>query len=154
MKIIKKTVLFLILNFSALALGGFFTGKGVSSGWYQNLVKAPWTPPGWVFGFAWTLIMVTFAFYMAYLISETKNTKTVILLFGIQWGLNVLWNPFFFLFHWVTLGLIVISGLSILVAYFLFRYQSILKLKTLLIVPYVLWLIIATSLNAYILLMN
>ncbi|NBN98947.1 MAG: hypothetical protein EBV19_06865 [Flavobacteriia bacterium] len=43
-------LLFLFLNFGALAIGGSFTADGVASDWNQNLNKAPWTPPGWVFG--------------------------------------------------------------------------------------------------------
>jgi benzodiazapine receptor len=93
---IKRILLFLVLNFTALAVGGLFTGKGVSSNWYQNLNQAPWTPPGWVFGFMWTLLMICFAIYMAYLISTKMNRKKIILLFAIQWVLNVAWNPVFF----------------------------------------------------------
>lgn len=151
---IKKTVLFLVLNFSALAFGGLFTGDGVPSEWYQNLTKAPWTPPGWVFGFAWTLIMILFAFYMAYLITAVENKKMVILLFSLQWLLNVSWNPVFFYFHWIPAGLFIITALTLLITYLLYRYQRLLKLKTLFIVPYFLWLLIATSLNTYILIMN
>lgn len=36
---IKRIILLLILNFSALAIGGVFTRKGVPSDWYQNLIK-------------------------------------------------------------------------------------------------------------------
>jgi benzodiazapine receptor len=151
---IKKTILFLVLNFSALAIGGLFTGPGVSSSWYQELNQAPWTPPGWVFGFAWTLIMLCFSFYMAYLISSKENRKTIIVLFSIQWILNVAWNPIFFHFQFVSLGLICISALTILVAYFLFKFRTTLQLKTLLVAPYFIWLLIASSLNAYILFYN
>jgi len=56
-RMIYRLITFLLLNFGALAVGGFFTGKGVPSYWYSDLIKAPWTPPGWVFGFAWTTIM-------------------------------------------------------------------------------------------------
>jgi tryptophan-rich sensory protein len=59
-KKLLPTLLFFILNFAALAVGGLFTGSGVSSEWYQNLDKAPWTPPGWVFGAAWPFIMICF----------------------------------------------------------------------------------------------
>ena len=34
-------------------LGGTLTDTGP---WYQNLRKAPWQPPDWLFGPAWTLI--------------------------------------------------------------------------------------------------
>ena len=47
-----RFIAFLILNFLALAVGGLFTGKGVPSEWYVNLARAPWEPPGWVFGSA------------------------------------------------------------------------------------------------------
>ena len=151
---IKRIILFLILNFSALGIGGAFTGKGVPSDWYQNLNKAPWTPPGWVFGTAWTLIMIFFAIYMAYLIMKNSNLKKVIILFLIQWILNVAWNPIFFYYQGVLAGFITISLLTILISYFLFYYKNELKLKSLFIAPYFIWLIIATSLNGYILFFN
>nr|WP_294859523.1 TspO/MBR family protein [uncultured Fluviicola sp.] len=151
---ILRTVLFLVINFAALAIGGIFTSKGVSSEWYQSLIKAPWTPPGWVFGAAWTTIMICFAIYMAFALGQVKNRKALIALFSIQWILNVIWNPVFFYFHQVAVGLIVISVLTILIAVFLFRYWSDLKLKSILILPYFIWLLIATSLNGYILLKN
>jgi len=150
----KKIILFLVLNFGALAIGGLFTGEGVPSEWYQSLNKAPWTPPGWVFGSAWTLIMVCFAFYMANLIKSHSNQKNIIILFVIQWILNVIWNPIFFHFQAVSLGLICISMLTILIAYLFFSFWKELKVKSLLIAPYLIWLLIATSLNAYILLYN
>jgi tryptophan-rich sensory protein len=49
-----RLIIFLALNFAALAIGGLFTSKGVSSDWYAGIAKAPWTPPGWAFGAAWT----------------------------------------------------------------------------------------------------
>ncbi|MEM6378823.1 MAG: TspO/MBR family protein, partial [Bacteroidota bacterium] len=55
---LARVIIFLILNFVALGIGGFFTGPGTSSEWYNNLNQAPWTPPGWVFGAAWTTIMI------------------------------------------------------------------------------------------------
>lgn len=151
---IKRVILFLVLNFSALAIGGSFTGKGVPSAWYQNLDKAPWTPPGWVFGSAWTLIMICFAIYMAYLVVSGYDQKKVITLFAIQWILNVAWNPVFFYYHEVVIGFITISLLTILITYLLFNFRIKLKLKSLLLAPYFVWLIIATSLNGYILLFN
>lgn len=151
---LAKITLFLVLNFLALALGGLFTGKGVPSDWYQELNKAPWTPPGWVFGAAWTLIMVCFSFFMAYALEGTANKKQLWFLFGLQWILNVAWNPSFFYLQQVFMALVLISLLTLLIAYLLFNYYPILKVKTLFIVPYLLWLLIATSLNAYIYLKN
>jgi len=151
---ITRVITFLILNFVALGIGGMFTGNGVTSEWYTNLSKAPWTPPGWAFGVAWTTIMVCFAFYMAYLWPSVQNKKLLIGLFSLQWVLNILWNPVFFYFHSALLGIFVISSLTLLVGFFLFNYYPIIKSQSVFLLPYLLWLIIATSLNAYILIYN
>jgi hypothetical protein len=36
-----RIIIFLLINFGALAIGSFFTGKGVPSDWYEGLIKAP-----------------------------------------------------------------------------------------------------------------
>ncbi|MEQ9413707.1 MAG: TspO/MBR family protein [Cyclobacteriaceae bacterium] len=151
---IYRIIIFLVLNFGALGIGGLFTSKGVSSQWYTNLNQAPWTPPGWVFGFAWTTIMICFTVYMAHIWGKVANVKMLAFLFTLQWILNVSWNPIFFHYRNVAMGLIVISLLTILIGYFLVRYWPPTKLYSLLIVPYFIWLLIATSLNGYILLKN
>ena len=151
---LKRILLFLVLNFSALAIGGLFTNDGVSSNWYQTINKAPWTPPGWVFGAAWTTIMICFAIYMAYLITSKVDRKTVIILYSIQLVLNMAWNPIFFYFQSVSIGLVCISLLTTLIGYLFFKYWKVLKVKTLFLAPYLVWLVIATSLNLYILLYN
>ena len=149
-----RFLIFLVLNFGALAIGGLATSSGVSSDWYYNLNQAPWTPPGWVFGAAWTTIMVCYSIYMWQLLKTVDNKKEVVLLFILQWVLNVIWNPLCFSLHYVSTSLISIMSLTVVVAIFLFRYRPILKSKTLLILPYFIWLIIATSLNLYICLFN
>lgn len=151
---IYKLTIFLLLNFGALALGGLFTNKGVPSDWYLNLSKAPWTPPGWVFGAAWTTIMICFSIYMAMAWTATSDKRSLTLLYSIQWILNVGWNPTFFYYHNISTALILISALTLLIAFMLFFYWHTLKLRSLLIAPYFIWLLIATSLNGYIFLKN
>lgn len=149
-----RIILFLVFNFGALAIGGLATGAGVPSEWYQQLNKAPWTPPGWVFGFAWTAIMLCFSVYMAMLWPKLENRNLLLGLYALQWMLNVAWNPLFFNLHLTTVALVVIVALTALVSYFLLRYWQTLGTWSLLIVPYVVWMFIATSLNAYIVLKN
>lgn len=142
------------MNFAALGIGGFLMGGEVQGDWYRNLNKAPWTPPGWVFGAAWTTIMVCFSFYMASAWQSIDNSKFLIALFVFQWILNVAWNPVFFKFHQVEAGLLLIASLTILVGYFQVGFLGEMKWKSLLVLPYFVWLLIATSLNAYILIKN
>ncbi|WP_228851214.1 TspO/MBR family protein [Aegicerativicinus sediminis] len=149
----KLLILYLVLNFAALGIGSWLMGTGPTGQWYLNLNKAPWTPPGWVFGFAWTTIMVCFSFYLTYLtlFSEDNYFKG---LFAIQWVLNVSWNLIFFNLQLPLLGLIIICLLTIVVFMFLFKYWPLLKLKSILVSPYAIWLCIAVSLNAYIVFKN
>ncbi|MFT5778625.1 MAG: benzodiazapine receptor [Crocinitomicaceae bacterium] len=140
---------FFILNFGALFIGGLFTGSGVSSDWYNELNQAPWTPAGWVFGVAWTSIMLCFSFYMSAIYLSASSRKRIVALFAIQWILNVSWNPLFFYLHFTGIALVAIVSLTLVVAYFLYAYRG-LRFGRLLILPYLIWLVIASSLNAYI----
>jgi len=149
MKLLKISIYFLVLNFSALAIGSWLMNNGPITNWYMNLNQAPWTPPVWVFGIAWTTIMICFSVYMAYLFMEIFNIN-LILLYLTQLGLNISWNYIFFNQHAIGLGLFCIIALTIIVTLFLINYRKLLQFKSLLIVPYFLWLLIATSLNAYI----
>ena len=140
---------FLVLNFSALGIGNLLMNNGPTSNWYMELNKAPWTPPGWFFGVAWTTIMICFSIYMSFLIVQKPNSY-VLSLFIIQFLLNIFWNYSFFNQHLVGLGLLIILLLTLVVGYFLITYTSQLSQISLLIVPYFVWLIVASSLNAYV----
>ena len=121
MKKIYLFILFLIINFGALAIGSWFMGDAVSGEWYSNLNKAPWTPPGWVFGVAWTLIMICFSIYLSYLFS-IRNSKFVIAVYTSSVLLNVSWNYFFFNQQLTTLGLVNIVLLTLLIVYFFITF--------------------------------
>lgn len=145
-----RFLVFLVLNFAALGLGSYFTGSGVSSDWYQTLNKAPWTPPGWVFGVAWTTIMIAFSFYMAWLYERVPNPGYFWGFYAMQWILNVSWNPAFFALHATEIALLLIVGLTLTLLYAFFRWWSSTLIHNLALAPYVIWLFIATSLNAFI----
>jgi tryptophan-rich sensory protein len=127
---------------------------GPSSEWYAGLNKAPWTPPGWLFGAAWTTIMLCFSWYLAVLFNSSI-TKEKTIFYVVQVFLNVIWNWVFFNKHWTLSGLIVIIALTALIGTFFFAFrEERLKQWRLLLLPYVLWLLIATSLNAYVVIYN
>lgn len=127
--------------------------NGPTSKWYLTLNKAPWSPPGWFFGVAWTTIMICFSIYLSYLI-ELKPAKSFWILFVIQFILNVSWNFIFFNQQQVGLALLEIIALTLLIGYYLFVYGIEVGNKSALIVPYFVWLLVATSLNAYIFIKN
>jgi tryptophan-rich sensory protein len=146
-----RLVLFLFLNFAALGLGQLFTGPGVNSEWSRSLTVAPWTPPGWVFGVAWNSIMIAFAVWLniAWKRLEAPR-KEFLLLYGLQWILNVSWNPLFFYLQeplWALPVLLTLTGVVIFMA---IKYRNLMGIQTLWLLPYCIWLPIACSLNWYI----
>ena len=141
--------LFLILNFGALALGSLLMGSSpIENEWYVQLNKAPWTPPGWFFGVAWTSIMLLFTIYLTLQQKEKLTNKRFIFLFTLQFLTNVLWNPIFFYFHWTFLGMIVMLLLIVSLVLMLY-YFKLRSWKSLFLLPYLIWLSVAFSLNAY-----
>jgi benzodiazapine receptor len=151
-----RVIVFLLLNFGALAIGSIFTKAGVNSEWYASLLKAPWTPPGFLFGIAWTIIMICFSFFMAKIYGESvvNRRRKISLIYAVQWILNVAWNPIFFYLHKTQIALLDIFLLLIVVGYFLYLGINHVRLFWLLMLPYFSWLLIATSLNGYIVLNN
>ncbi len=153
MNFVKWLICFLLINFGGLALGSWLMNNGPKTAWYLSLNKAPWTPPGWVFGAAWTLIMICFSIYLAYLFTEIPSLKLKIV-FVCQVVLNVIWNYLFFNLHQVAVALVCILGLTGVIFYFFFSFKTPAKAVKLLLLPYMIWLIIASSLNAYVLIYN
>ena len=150
-----RFIIFLSINFLALGLGVLLMNNGPQTEWYKALNQAPWTPANWVFGFAWSTIMFCFSFYMTKLSFEYNFLdRKLLMLYIAQWFLNVSWNYFFFNQHLTKLGLVAITLLWLLIGYFTFNHLKKVKWYTLLILPYLIWMTIATSLNAYIVFYN
>ncbi len=143
-----RLIIFLLLNLGALWLGSVLQAGGSRSDWYQNLQIAPWTPPGWAFGAAWLTIMLCFSFFMTYA-TDLKSLNLILVLFLVQLILNTGWNAVFFRYHEIGMALLIIILLTVLIAYFvLFGFKTI-GWKGLFVLPYFIWLLVATSLNWY-----
>lgn len=147
-------ILFLAINFGGLALGGYLMDNGPTSEWYTNLNQAHWTPAGWVFGAAWTIIMICFSIYLAFLF-DIRKSKFVITTYCIAVLLNIFWNYIFFNQHLTGVALFIIISLTLVIFYFFISFgdEKLSKMKYLLL-PYIAWLCIATSLNGYIVFNN
>ena len=153
MKRIGILLIFLLINFGGLAIGNWLMDEGPSSAWYVELNQAPWTPPGWVFGLAWSLIMICFSIYLMF--AYLSDLKGLSWLYAIALTLNISWNYVFFNQHLTTWGLINIILLTIIIFVFFFRKENLEpKASRLLLLPYMIWMVLATSLNAYIVFYN
>ncbi len=130
------------------------TGPG---SWYDSLQKPFFTPPGWVFAPVW-ITLFTLMGIALYLIWESgtgrSEVKTALMLFGVQFALNVLWSFLFFGLRSPILGLIDIIILWVLIAATIRAFYGVKKSAAYLLIPYIAWVTVATALNGAIWLMN
>lgn len=125
--------------------------------WYEGLMKPPFTPPNWIFGPVWTTLFALMGI-AAYLIWQSgwskKQVKKAIKVFGVQFAFNILWSFLFFGIRSPIAGLICIGILWISIAWTIQSFMKVSKLAGYLLVPYLLWVTLATYLNAGILILN
>ena len=86
--------------------------------------------------------------------SKEGNKKNLIVLFVVQLFLNFTWSISFFYLQNPLLGFINIILLDLGVLYYAFKCYPTNRISGILFVPYILWLFLATYLNAYILIYN
>ena len=124
--------------------------------WYQKLNKPPWTPPDYTFGIIWP-ILYTLMFISLYLVYKNKKCYPYcnsITLFILQFLLNIIWTTIFFKFKMLKLALLDLVLLIFLVILTIKSFYKINKLSAILLLPYIIWLFIAFSLNLYIVIYN
>ncbi|MDP1604277.1 MAG: TspO/MBR family protein [Legionella sp.] len=150
-KLVFWVVAFQLMGF----LSGLLTQANIDP-WYQSLNKSSLTPPAPVFFIAWTLLYVMLAI-VAWILSsqkQTSNSKTIIYLFALQMLMNWAWTPLFFQFHWLKFSAVWLIALTILNFILIIQAKARHKTITLLLIPYVIWLVFAAYLNITIALMN
>ncbi|MEJ7925821.1 TspO/MBR family protein [Sphingobium sp. AN641] len=137
----------------AVVLLGFLSGRIANSGydnrWFASLAKPAFMPPGWAFGAAWTILYVLMALALA-MVLHARGARwrgPAVMLFVLQFALNLLWSPLFFRAHQVDTALILILVLIILVAATLALFRRIRRAAGLLMLPYLAWLGFAALLN-------
>ena len=124
--------------------------------WYDTLNKPSITPPSEYFMPIWCIIygLILISFILFLTKNTSKNKIKGIFVFFIQISLNASWVPTFFVFHNIGLSLIIIILLNIAILLQIFCFYKISRLSAYLLIPYSLWILLATYLNTYIYLFN
>lgn len=117
--------------------------------WYEQLVKSKLTPPNYVFPIVWSILyLMIIASFIIYL-TGTKTT-TGIILFCIQTGLNLAWSPVFFKWKNPKLALVIVGLMWLFILFTIISFHSTNPLASYLLIPYLIWVSLATYLNYYI----
>ena len=155
-KKVLRFIISIIICQSAGIFGSLFTFEAVPD-WYITLEKPFFAPPNWIFGPVWIILyfLMGVSLYIVWkdeLKSKTRNVFFVV--FAIQLILNALWSFLFFGLKSPLLGLVDILILNALVVVTIFYAKRVSKYAAMLLIPYMVWIIIASVLNYAIMVLN
>ncbi|MBQ9438130.1 MAG: tryptophan-rich sensory protein [Lachnospiraceae bacterium] len=154
----KNTLTILISIIITEALGfsvGMLTREGTRI-YAETMVKPPLSPPVLLFPIAWTVLyaLMSIGFGMI-LNSETSRLRTAgIILYAAQLFFNLAWCFIFFSFRnylgalvWIIIMLVLVIGMTVV-------FKKVSPAAGYLQIPYIIWLLFATYLNAGVMVLN
>jgi benzodiazapine receptor len=130
-----------------------FVGPGE---WYDELVKPAWTPPSWVFGPVWLTLYVLMgiAAWRVWVDRGFARARFELIFFLVHLIFNAAWT-------WLFFGLQqpVIAAIDIVVLWMMIVALTILfwrrdAVAGVMLLPYLLWVTYATTLNIGIVMLN
>ena len=155
---VRSALVLLALLGIAAAVAAF--GSVVSAlaieGWYVDTPKPLWNPPNAVFGPVWTVlyVLMSVAAWLIWRQPESGLRTSALRVYGLQLAVNAIWSPVFFGLGaligapgvWIALGVIVVLDFLILAT--IIRFNDVNRMAAALLIPYWLWALFATTLNA------
>jgi len=137
-------------------IGSLYTTPSIPV-WYIFLRKPVATPPGDVFGYAWSILYLLMGISLFIVWRKRTLEKPLTresALFTIQLLLNIFWSIMFFTFQSTLGGLLVIAALWFIIFFTINAFYRVSRIAAYLLVPYLIWVTFAMYLNAGIWLLN
>lgn len=153
---LPKLVASVLIVFFFGAIGSLATYPEITT-WYATLAKPSWTPPDTWFGPIWSTlyILIGIALFLVWRKGlDRRDVRFAIGIFTVQLVLNLLWSLVFFGLHSIIGGFVVILLLWIAILANMIAFYVISKPAGLLMVPYIIWVSIASYLNYSVLVLN
>ena len=151
-----RLVISILASFAAAGIGSLFTFKAIPT-WYAGLKKPRYTPPNWAFGPVWTILYILMGISVFLIWQKGLATPGVMLaftLFWVQLAFNALWSVIFFGRKSKGGGVIVIAILWLLILATMIASFRVSVWAGALLVPYIVWVSIASYLNVGIWILN
>jgi len=150
----KHYLSLIIWTLGLIAIGGIIgsLSKPEKLLWYSTLQRSTLTPPKYIFPIAWTILygMIGACGGLIWRSQALPNLSTIKILYALQLILNWSWTPLFFHYHLTGLSLVVLGLMDILVCGLIWLAYKKITAASLLMSPYLLWILFATYLNFYI----
>jgi benzodiazapine receptor len=124
--------------------------------WYKTLKRAPWSPPSYVFGIVWPVLYVLMgiSFYITWNDKKCFPYCNALTFFLIQLSFNLVWTTIFFKYKMPKLALLDLIATLVFTIITYINVVHINRLASSLLLPYIVWMCLAFSLNLYIVIMN
>jgi len=143
------------------AIAGLAISAG-QDGWYASANSSLWNPPSYVFGPMWSVLytLMGLSAWLVWRQPAHPDRTRALRLYGGQLAVNAAWPPLFFLVYeavggvglWLALSWILALDFLLLATIIAFWRQS--KIASVLLIPFWMWLLFATALNASLAVMN
>ncbi len=124
-------------------------GTDTRSRWYQSLFKPSWQPPDAVFAPVWITLYVLFAISTVIIWQATSGTirLRLMVLYAISMVLNGAWSFIFFRARNLVAAGCDIVGLGIVLLIMIVRAWPVSPIAAILLLPYLVWVGYASTLN-------
>ena len=130
----------------------YASGSGIwvnsSPGWYSSLVRPSWQPPDFVFGLIWPYNFLMLGI-SAVKVSQTMNRSTTIFwlaTFALSVTFALLWAYHFYVPHNLYFAAYALGATALLTLPLLAITYRASLITGLLLTPYQIWVIVATTL--------
>lgn len=152
----SKIIITTIACVSIGAASGLVTVDAIET-WYAHLNKPSFNPPNWIFGPAWTLLYTLMGIAAGLVWSSKVDDgikRKALIVFVVQFVLNILWSLIFFNLRSPELALVEIGLLLSAIIWCMALFFPIRKAAGWLLLPYLLWVCFATALTIGIVVLN
>jgi tryptophan-rich sensory protein len=131
------------------SLSGYLANSGYSNDWFARLQKPSLMPPAWAFPVAWTTLYALMGVAVARVLAAepSRARSRGLALFAVQLALNYAWSPIFFGAGMIDWGFLVVMAMNVAVTATIISFSRVNGLAGLLLLPYLAWLCLATTLN-------
>ncbi len=154
-----KAGIFPIVIAATLALATAVVGGSITvlDEWYYSLQQPGWAPPDYMFGIIWTAIfaMIAVAGVIAWEKAPTRRDVEITLgMFALNGFLNLGWSFLFFRIQRPDFAFYELIALWLSVLFLIIFCGRFSKISSLLLVPYLIWVTIAGTLNYQVIQLN
>jgi len=135
-------IAFCVVVLAAASSGAIFK----PGDWYRALRKPSWTPPDWAFPVVWSALYFMIA-VAGFLVWQVDPLSTAMGFWIAQLIFNAAWSWLFFGRRDMAIAFVDVSAMWLTILGFIITAWPLSPVASLLFVPYLIWVSVASALN-------